>query len=242
MLFLTLVFAATSYPLGSMVVVVVASVTGVATARPARRRDRAVVRGRSRLRLGLPRQHGAQRRAVHVAVAPRRAPPRGAGRALADRPAHRLPEPPRLLGALRRRAGRGRRGRAHPARPQRLQVRQRPARARGGRRAAALGRLDAQGRCCAARTPPAAWAATSSRCCCRACRPARRAPSPTARWPRWPSASAPPPVSPATPPTGPPATSCTGTPTPSSTAASRPRAPADPGRLRRRCRIHAPSG
>ena len=40
---------------------------------------------------------------------------------------------------------RGRRGRAHPARPQRLQGGQRPARARGRRRAAALGRLDAQG-------------------------------------------------------------------------------------------------
>jgi GGDEF domain-containing protein len=49
-------------------------------------------------------------------------------------------------------------------------------------------------------------------------------------------------ASPATPPTARRATSCTGTPTPTSTAASRARAPADPGRLRRRCQIHGPKG
>ena len=57
--------------------------------------------------------------------------------------------------------------------------------------------------------------------------PTRHARSPRGPSRRWPSASARPPASPAIRPTGRPATSCTATPTPSSTAASRAPALAD---------------
>ena len=172
MLFLTLVFAATSYPLGSMVVVVVASVTGVATigllggaTERAFKADPAYVwvflvsmalcgvlcMWQSRL---------GERHREELAELSRTDPLTGClnRRGFAER-----------LDAELARAGRdGGEVALDPARPQRVQGRQRPARSRRRRRAAALGRLDARRPCCAARTPPAAWAATSSRCCCRA--------------------------------------------------------------------------
>ena len=73
-------------------------------------------------------------------------PAPGARARLALGPADRVPEPPRLRGALRRRAqprrALGRHAGDRAARPRRLQARQRRARARVRRRAAALGGGD----------------------------------------------------------------------------------------------------
>ena len=112
MLFLTLVFSALSYPLGSMIVVVAATVTGVAVLGAVGGVSQPTARPRRRVRRDVPRLHGAHRHAVRLAGATGRAPARRAGRAVADRSAHRLPQPPRLRRAPGRRAAAGRRARA----------------------------------------------------------------------------------------------------------------------------------
>ena len=163
-LFLPLAFAALSYPLGL-------DARGRRDGRRRLPRHRRCGMGGVDDARGLLRDPRAGLRDLDVRLAgaqPRPAAQRARPR-LAHGPADRVPEPPRLRGALRRRAQPRRSARAallgdRPARPRRLQARQRRARARRRRRAAALGRRRRWAPSCARRTPSAAWAATSSPC------------------------------------------------------------------------------
>ena len=128
--FVPVIFAALSYPLASVVAIGALDYVAYVAVGVAGRRGRTPsTSGFFALCLGV------HRRAVRLARPQPGPPPRGARARVARGPADRLPQPPRLRGALRRRAAAarcasGRPVRADHARPRPLQGGQRHARPR----------------------------------------------------------------------------------------------------------------